>query len=155
MTYKAPYQRGSETSKMAAKQVEKTAASMLEQVYQWLLTRRNHGATSDEIAANMGIVNATAGARRRDLELMGAVIKTGERRQTRSGGWAEVYRAVPGASLEVPKMGRPSKGDRAANRRVTVYLRQDQHADLCFMAADNDMELSEFIRSILDREISA
>ena len=155
MTYKAPYQRGSKTSKMAAQLVEKTAKTKLEQVYEWMITRRMRGATSDEIAEGMKMLPATAGARRRDLEMMGAVVKAGERRLTRSGGWAEVYRAVPGASLDVPKMGRPSKGTDAANRRVTVYLRQDQHADLCFMAAGENMELSEYIRSILDREITA
>lgn len=55
----------------------------------------NDGAICDEVEAALGMKHQTASARLNGLEQKKCVIRTGERRRTRSNRWALVYRVNP------------------------------------------------------------
>jgi predicted transcriptional regulator len=86
-----PFVAGSDTSALAAESMAASAASIREQVYGWMARRGDHGATDDEIERALSLRHQTASARRRELELIGRVQKTDERRRTSSGRSAAVY----------------------------------------------------------------
>ena len=94
-----PFVKGSDTSRAAA-----------EKVYDYIVSRGDYGATDDEIAVSLELRHQTASPRRRGLVIMGAVYATEERRPTRSGQTATVWRAVPGLDVRKPQ-GRPPKGE--------------------------------------------
>lgn len=56
--------------------------------------REHGGATSDEVEVGLGLTHQTASARMNDLKRANLVVKSGERRPTRQGRNADVYRAV-------------------------------------------------------------
>jgi predicted transcriptional regulator len=86
-----PFVAGSDTSELAAESMADIAGSIREQVYGWMARRGDHGATDDEIERALAIRHQTASARRRELELIGRVQKTDQRRRTSSGRSAAVY----------------------------------------------------------------
>ena len=141
-----PYVKGSETSKAAADSMITAATGIKHRIYNHLLALGEHGATDDEVEVALDLTHQTASSRRRNLELVGAVRKTTDKRRTRSGREAFVYVAVPAADLTVT-LGRPRKAPgELHNVKVTAYLTQDQHADLCMMAANRDQPPGKLLR---------
>ena len=140
-----PYVKGSDTSKAAAESMRSAAPSIKHRVYNFLLQRGATGATDDEIEIGLKLTHQTASARRRNLELSGALVKTDNKRPTRSGRLAYVYTAIPGANLAAPGRPRKPRGERC-EVKVTAYLTRPQHADLCMMAADRNLEPAKLLR---------
>ncbi len=140
-----PYVRGSETSKAAADSMRTSAGSIKHRVYHFILKAGNQGATDDEIEIGLNLTHQTASARRRNLELAGALVKTDNKRPTRSNRLAYVYTAIPGANLAAPGRPRKPRGERC-EVKVTAYLTRPQHADLCMMAADRNIEPAKLLR---------
>jgi hypothetical protein len=58
------------------------------------LTTYPKGMTCDQLEAMLGMLHQTCGARMWELANDGILVKTGERRKTRSGSWAVVW-ALP------------------------------------------------------------
>ena len=140
-----PYVSGSTTSKAAADRMIPHSGSIKRRVYQFLTERGNRGATDDEIEVQLRLKHQTASAGRRSLELAGAVEKTDSKRPTRTGRLGYVYTAVPGANLAAPGRPRKPRGERC-EVKVTAYLTRPQHADLCMMAAERDIEPAKLLR---------
>lgn len=88
------YQPHSETSKAAAQNLS-TSISMRSDVLRCIITHCHHtvriGATCDEIAHYMRVVNGTIAARLIELEREGKIIKTGMKRKTQQNRSAFVY----------------------------------------------------------------
>ncbi len=82
---------GSDTSEEAANSMIGPAQAWRQKVYD-LVKARETGYTCDEIEAEQGWPHTTVSARLRELELRGLLIKTPEKRRTRSGRKARVYR---------------------------------------------------------------
>jgi len=89
-----PYAQGSETSALAALRMRGPAASLRERIYDYIVDRGRYGATRDEIEADLKLRGNTVRPRCRELEEVGRVLKTPNRRKTRSGRDAVVYVAV-------------------------------------------------------------
>jgi transcription initiation factor IIE alpha subunit len=86
------YVRGSDTSLAAALSIEPDIRGRLRiMVYQFILARGAHGATDDEMEAELEMKGSTVRPRRRELEVQNAVIDSGKRRMTRSGRSAAVW----------------------------------------------------------------
>ncbi len=85
------YVRGSDTSKGAADSMEDAAPFLRGKVLAHIRMSGSRGATDDELEVALGLSHQTASARRRELELLGQVMKTMQRRKTRSGRTAGVY----------------------------------------------------------------
>lgn len=83
-----------ETSRQAAKDAGSRASSDRTAVLAWIREAGARGATDDEIERALDMKHQTASARRRELVLAGLIAPTGERRPTRSGSPAQVWRAV-------------------------------------------------------------
>lgn len=84
-----PFVAGSATSEAAADRV--SAATMRVRVLEYIGAQGEDGATDDEVEVALGMLHQTASARRRELELMGEVVKTDRERPTRTGTAAAVY----------------------------------------------------------------
>ena len=147
---KIPYQPGSETSRVAAERQKSKAPTAIRRIYDFLLELGEEGATDDEIRSGLGLLPSTAGARRRDLELMGGCKKTDRRRVTSHGSSAVVYVAIPGATLERKKLGRPRK-DKKHSEKITTYLTPDQLADLTLDAEAAGLTVSDYVRRLIVR----
>lgn len=129
-----PYVKGSDTSEAAAASMQPIAPTLRHKVYDYILGQGEQGATDDEVVGALGMAHRTATARRRELERMGAVYRTENRRQTTSGRTAGVYMAVPGANLN-RRSGRPLKPPAdALSMKLTVYITADQDRKLARMA---------------------
>jgi hypothetical protein len=87
---KPPAVRGSDTSEAAADSVATGAALLRERVYRVIAER--DGATCDEVEAQIDGRHQTVSARVRELVQLGRIVDTGQRRPTRSGRAARVYR---------------------------------------------------------------
>lgn len=85
-----------DTSKLAALRNEPRRGTQRATILGWLRVYAGHGdgRTADEIAIVAGLPLNTVSTRMSELERGGHVEKTGERRKTRAGGEANVYRAV-------------------------------------------------------------
>ena len=149
---KIPYQLGSATSKMAAEAMKPKAPSAVRRIYRFLLARGKQGATDDEIRLALGMLPSTAGARRRDLELMGACIKTTHRRMTSNGHPAAVYEVIPGVDLANKKIGRPKK-DKRYNKRVGAYLLPETMEDLVILAEVEGLPVAVVVRLAIERTL--
>jgi hypothetical protein len=86
-----PFEAGSATSEAAALSMVDAASTLRERVFDLIASRGKGGTTDDEVEVALAMRHQTASARRRELELLGRVIKTGDRRPTRSGRTAAVY----------------------------------------------------------------
>jgi hypothetical protein len=89
-----PFVRGSDTSKAAADSVEADTPTLRERVYAAIKGYEDRGATDDCIEQQLKLRHQTASARRRELQLLGMVVDSGRRRETRSGRKATVWVAV-------------------------------------------------------------
>lgn len=96
MTYpnEPGYVAGSDTSRDAADSVANTALTMRMHIFDLLAKREPAGMTCDEVETALGYRHQTASARLRELSLSGAIHDTGDRRLTRSGRSARVYRVA-------------------------------------------------------------
>lgn len=79
---------GSDTSEAAAESVRLDAGEMRARVLGYI---RRVAATCDEIEVALGMRHQTASARIRELALLGRIVDSGIRRQTRSGRFAVVW----------------------------------------------------------------
>ena len=83
--------RGNDTSMAAAARIEHTAASMRAKVVEHIRDQPD-GATCDEVEVALGMRHQTASARVREAFLAGQIEMTADRRTTRSGSTARVYK---------------------------------------------------------------
>lgn len=89
--FEPPAQRHSETSKQAAEQIKQKAPILRDFVLRAIQRRPD---TDEELAVRTGMEGNTLRPRRRELELMGLIRKSGEVRKTKSGRNAVVWEAV-------------------------------------------------------------
>jgi hypothetical protein len=90
--------RGSDTSEAAAESVAGPAAAIRATIRQHIHNAEAHehpGYTCDELEAITGGRHQTVSARVRELVLSGDIHDTGDRRPTRSGRNARIYRIRP------------------------------------------------------------
>jgi len=80
-----------DTSEAAAESMEPHLARLERQVLELFEQRGDRGLTDDEGEQETGLSHQTFSARRRTLELRGLVVRTEQRRKTRSGRSAAVY----------------------------------------------------------------
>ena len=92
---RAPYARGSDTSKAAGRCVEICAGTLRARVLGHIVDRDSYGMTCDELEAVSGLMHQTASARVHELKKLGAIYDSGRRRKTRSGRKATVWLARP------------------------------------------------------------
>tara|TARA_R100001594_G_scaffold61343_1_gene95511 strand:+ start:2002 stop:2442 length:441 start_codon:yes stop_codon:yes gene_type:complete len=100
---KAFFVPSSDTSKEAAKSIEKKAPTLRQQVHEFLKRRDLFGATDYEIEQHLNLSHQTASARRRELVLKGYAKDSGSRRVTGSGRGATVWIACEEAPQEPHK----------------------------------------------------
>lgn len=81
------------TSTEAYISIKSTASSMREQIHSFLKLCST-GATCDSLEHVLGMRHQTCSARIRELVLNGSIKDSGERRPTRSGRNARVYKVV-------------------------------------------------------------
>lgn len=118
------YERGSDTSKAAAKSVNANAWRLK---VEECMRCAPDGTIDDELEVLLGMRHQSASPRRRELELMHRVIGTGRKRKTRSGRSAQVYVHIDNAPPELlAKLTIPS-GDEPGPK---VYLSNAQRTAL-------------------------
>ena len=99
-TPRAPYPstpgfvKGNDTSRAAAEDVAPSAAGMRQRVLDHI--RKFGPCTCDEVEHDMDLKHQTASARIRELSMSGNILVMEERRKTRSGSSARVYRYLRG-----------------------------------------------------------
>lgn len=86
-----PRVRSSDTSTAAAESVQPVTGELRRRVLSFIRSRAD-GATCDEAEVALGLRHQTASARIRELVTLGAIADSGQRRKTRSGRTASVYR---------------------------------------------------------------
>ncbi len=86
-----PHVDGSDTSLDAAERIRDYVGPMAFKIYHLVHQSGVRGMTIDEIEAETEIRHQTAGPRVREMVLTGALLRTEERRRTRSGRFADVY----------------------------------------------------------------
>lgn len=94
-----PFVKGSDTSEAAADSIESTGSSMRYKVLAFIKRAGDRGATDDEVEVGLEMRHQTASARRRELVLSGHVHDSGNRRPTRSGRGATVWKPVTRKSV--------------------------------------------------------
>lgn len=97
-----PHVPQSQTSKEAARSMERKAPSIRDRVFSYIKAQGRDGSTDDELEQALGLRHQTASARRRELVKMGLVQDSGQRRPTRSGRSATVW-----ASADLGVLGSP------------------------------------------------
>jgi predicted ArsR family transcriptional regulator len=85
---------GSDTSEDAADSISDDVLGRMRRLIYREVVHSPAGRTCDEIEATLDLRHQTASARLRELELTGWVEPTPEKRRTRSGRMAHVYRVV-------------------------------------------------------------
>lgn len=86
------FHRGN-TESEAANPVASTKEIQCEHIIAFML--RTGDATCDETEDRLGLIHQSASARFSELKRDGRILATGERRLTRSGRYAAVYRVAP------------------------------------------------------------
>lgn len=103
-----PYQAHSDESREAAEAAEEFAATTRGRVFWRILRAGEAGKTDEEIHRETGIDLNTVRPRRRELEKLGMIRKSGEKRPTGNGrrkSMAAVWVAViPGEQLELGRV---------------------------------------------------
>lgn len=113
-----PSVANSETSRVADRGLSPGRKRRLcELVYGFLIRQGAAGATDEEIALGLGIEGNSERPRRIQLESLGLVELTPEKRAARSGRLAGVYRALNGASLE--RLAAAERDGRQPHQSVT------------------------------------
>jgi len=88
---KAPYARGSDTSKEAAESIEPASGTLRARVLGLIRANGTYGMTCDEVEAVSQLTHQTASARINELMRLGAIVDSGRRRKTRSHRKATVW----------------------------------------------------------------
>ncbi len=97
-----PYLEGTTSKQAAEKQIPKVQA-VRERVFECV---RDHGGLiCDEVETLLHLPHQTASARLRDLEMAGRLVKSPDKRLTRTGSEARVYR-TPNALVLTPPPSR-------------------------------------------------
>lgn len=150
-----PYVRGSETSKAAADSMKGIAMSKERQVLYLFRSDSSVGYTDDDLERILEEKHQTVSARRRSLEKKGIVYATEEKRKTRSGRAARVYKLNSDLSdseiearLKSKPMGRP-KSDNPREARITVCFTEAQATAIERLASDDDIFVAALIRKIV------
>lgn len=86
----APFEKSSDTSAAAARELAPSRADTLRRAIYDYLTRYG-GCTDEELQAKLNMAGNTERPRRRELELLGLVLDSGARRSTRTGRKAVVW----------------------------------------------------------------
>lgn len=87
--------RGVDTSVEAAASLDRThLARLRREVLSFFGSRGERGATPDEVAEHFDCAHNTTSPRVTELAQLGYIVRTNERRKTRSGRAAGVYRIV-------------------------------------------------------------
>lgn len=84
----------SETSQAAAESIRPVANALGNQIYEFIKSRGPHGATDQEVQTELDISGDTQRPRRDRLHKAGLIRRSGEKRETPSGRWADVWVAV-------------------------------------------------------------
>lgn len=92
MTEQPPSAKGSGTSLAAAESMKETASTLRSKVLEAI--RKSEGLTTDEVEILLGLNHQTASPRMWELHKRGLIGDSGNRRKTRSGRMAVVYRAI-------------------------------------------------------------
>jgi len=144
-----PHVKGSDTSRAAAESMAAREPTDREQVFAYIQAQGARGATDDEIEVALGLSHQSASPRRRGLQKDGAIYLTDDRRKTRSGRSAGVYRVVEGATAS-KKVGRPPKppGD-ALTVKMTVYMTTTQDLKLARLARNEGRTKAAMARMCL------
>lgn len=87
----APYVRHSSTSKAAARAIQPVAATYEAQVLDFIRSREARGATADECLEALALSHQNGSARVSTLAKREQIVRTSQRRKTRSGRTAYVY----------------------------------------------------------------
>lgn len=87
-----PYQRHSETSRDAADRVVGHRETLQEQVFNFLQGCGERGATDEEVQVGLGMNPSTERPRRIELVEAGRVEPAGDKRATKSGRSAQVWK---------------------------------------------------------------
>jgi hypothetical protein len=106
-------------SSIAFEKSKLTGPEKRSRVYLFLLSKGEHGATDDEVI-NAGLIpHQSMGGTRLELMRLGALVKTGVKRETVTGSPASVYRAVPGVDvLQAPPKTERDRLLTAARKKV-------------------------------------
>lgn len=88
------FAKDSDTSVEAAESMREAASQLRTKVLRFIVQCGVPGATCDEVEANLGMRHQTASARVNELMKARQIVDTGNRRPTRSGRKATVWRAV-------------------------------------------------------------
>jgi hypothetical protein len=91
---------GCDTSRAAAESVGGKLSELRQQVYDFISSRGENGATDHEIHLECGLRRYTAAPRRRELFLAGLVEDSGLRRPTDTGSPAKVWIATPPGKIQ-------------------------------------------------------
>lgn len=83
-----------DTSRQAAKDNQPRRNAQQERILAALAAVGDYGATDDAVAHRVGLPGNTVATRRRELEQLGLVERTTERRRTSSGSTAIVFRVT-------------------------------------------------------------
>lgn len=91
-----PYQRGSETSLLAAEEMPRERALILrERVYRAIADAGERGMTDDELQVELALEGSTERPRRVELVQSHRIVDSGAWRRTRSGRRAAVWIVAP------------------------------------------------------------
>lgn len=88
------YQHHSDTSYEAAVEIEDSRSTLRGRVFRFILDRGSDGATDEEVQLELGMNPSTQRPRRIELMRAKQVADSGERRLTRSGRKAVVWKVV-------------------------------------------------------------
>lgn len=80
-----------ETSMAAAGRAAGRAASIRQQIFEYISKRGSIGSTTDEAECHFGIIHQTCSARFNDLVKQKLIVGSGYKRPTRTGSMARVY----------------------------------------------------------------
>ena len=88
---KAPFVKGSETSRAAAESTEERKLRHMLLIRKYVESQKSHGATCDEVEQALGLLHQTASARLYDLRKVRLLAYKGAQRFTRSRCKAQVH----------------------------------------------------------------
>ena len=144
-----PYVKGSETSQEAAESMKPHAPTIRHRVYFYILEQGGLGATDSQIEIALGLRHQTASPRRRELEQMGAIQKSGQCRKTASGRRAGVYVAIPGVDIDKPRGPRRKPDGQARSRRINIHVTPAEYQSLEEMALSRQVQVGALARALL------
>lgn len=83
------------TSRAALSQIAPDTARIRRKVYAFIVARGPQGATCDEIETSLALAHQTCSPRVYELHKRGSIVASNERRKTRSGRAAIVWKVTP------------------------------------------------------------